>query len=197
MSIIIPGAGPGGRDLRRAYSIASSPDSDHVELCIKKVENGPGTSFLNQLKTGDQFTVFAPYGDFVYKTQPDRHVCFIATGTGLAPFRSMMESRHYQESAPLSETCLFGVATESEILYEKIFKNRPTLNWIPCISRSSEQWGGYKGRITEYVKSNEMPFPWLETEYYLCGNGEMIKQVREILSEKGVPKESIHQEKYY
>src|SRR5690606_32215935 len=68
ISIVVPGAGPNGRDLRRAYSIASSPDTRPVELCVKGVEGGPGSNYLNELKVGDTFRGYAPYGDFTYKT---------------------------------------------------------------------------------------------------------------------------------
>src|SRR4051812_29923457 len=73
ISIIIPGAGPKGRDLRRAYSIASSPESKLIQLCIRLVEEGPGTNYLYNLKPGDKLKGWAPYGDFVYKTLPTKH----------------------------------------------------------------------------------------------------------------------------
>src|SRR3954452_11905707 len=59
-SVIIPGAGPKGRDLRRAYSIASAPELKPIELCVKIVEEGPGTQYLYKLRPGDKFKVVAP-----------------------------------------------------------------------------------------------------------------------------------------
>src|SRR5690348_7481713 len=76
VSVIVPGAGPKGRDLRRAYSVASAPENRPVELCIKIVEDGPGTQYLYSLKAGDTFRVMAPYGDFVYKPKVGRSICF-------------------------------------------------------------------------------------------------------------------------
>src|SRR5262245_37571256 len=113
ISIIIPGAGPKGRDLRRAYSIASPPEFDHLELCITLVEGGPGTRSLSSLKAGDTFKGVAPYGDFIFKTPPNRHVLFFATGTGIAPFRAMILSKSYQQAPPKSATCLVGVREEN------------------------------------------------------------------------------------
>ena len=110
ISIIVPGAGPHGRDLRRAYSIASSPEARPLELCVKLVEGGPGTNFLHQLRPGNHFRGMAPYGDFVYEPREGRHACFIATGTGIAPFRSMIQSKHFRDHAPKSATCLLGVS---------------------------------------------------------------------------------------
>src|SRR5690606_32342182 len=96
ISVVVPGAGPNGRDLRRAYSIASSPEQKPVELCVKIVDNGPGSNYLNRLRPGDTFKGFVPYGDFTYETPPSKHVCFVATGTGIAPFRSMLLSDEYR-----------------------------------------------------------------------------------------------------
>jgi NAD(P)H-flavin reductase len=197
ISVVIPGAGPHGRDLRRAYSIASSPEAKPIELCVKLVEEGPGTNYLYKLKSGDTFRGFAPYGDFTFKPKHDRHVFFIATGTGIAPFRSMLHSDEYKAHRPETAVCVLGVRTEDEVLYEPELKGYPGLKWVPAVSRPSEAWTGYKGRLTDYMRTLPDFFPWLETEYYLCGNGDMIKEVKALLTEKGVTKDSIHQEKYY
>ena len=198
VSVIIPGAGPSGRDLRRAYSIASSPETKPIQLCIKIVEEGPGTQYIHQLRAGSTFKVMAPYGDFLYKPKPNRHACFIATGTGIAPFRSMMTSKHFKENPPLSSLCLLGVRTEDELLYENIFKSLPNAEHIQAVSQPTAAWNGFKGRVTDYLRGITLSdFPWLETEYYLCGHGGMINEVKAFLADKGVLKDSLHQEIYY
>jgi len=196
-SVIIPGAGPKGRDLRRAYSIASCPETYPVELCIKIVEDGPGTQYLYKLRPGDTFRVMAPYGDFVYEPKSDRHACFISTGTGIAPFRSMVTSKHYQASPPIHAYCLLGVRTEDELLYDDTFENLPGLKFVRAVSQPSNTWKGFKGRVTDYLRTLRDDFPWRNTEYYLCGNGGMINEVKAFLAEKGVEKDSMHQEIYY
>jgi CDP-4-dehydro-6-deoxyglucose reductase, E3 len=197
ISIVIPGAGPNGRDLRRAYSIASTPGVLPVELCIKYVPDGPGTTYLYNLRPGDSFKGFAPYGDFVYKTKPERRVCFIATGTGVAPFRAIGESASYLAAPPTAVECVFGVRDETEVIYAEAMKAIPGMKWIPCVSRPSPAWKGYSGRVTDYLRSVGSDYPWLDTDYYLCGNGDMITEVKALLAEKGVLKEAVHQEKYY
>jgi len=197
ISIVIPGAGPNGRDLRRAYSIASAPEKQPVELCVKLVEEGPGTSFLGKLRPGDCFRGFAPYGDFVYEPKAGRHVVFIATGTGIAPFRAMIQSDKYKANPPVSLICLLGVRTEDELLYTHDFSSQE-LEWVPTVSRpQTSEYAGFKGRVTDYMRSLHEAHPWLDTEYYMCGNGDMIKEVKAFLAEKGVLPDSIHQEKYY
>jgi NAD(P)H-flavin reductase len=198
ISVIVPGAGPNGRDLRRAYSIASSPDQGEIELCIKLVEGGPGSTYLYKMREGDKFRGFAPYGDFTYEPKDGRHAMFIATGTGIAPFRSMVLSKAFHAHPPVSAACLIGVRTEDELLYQSDFAHEHIrTQWIPTVSQPVGEWKSFRGRVTDYLRQLEAEFPWLETEYYLCGNGAMIKEVKELLAEKGVHKDSIHQEKYY
>lgn len=198
ISIVIPGAGPNGRDLRRAYSIGSAPETRPIELCIKKVEGGPGTTYLHALKPGDTFKAQAPFGDFVYKTPNTRAACFIATGTGLAPFRAMMLSKLYQSAPPRRAFCLFGIQHESELLYQEEILAGADVHWLVAVSRPSENWKGYKGRVTDYMRQHfPASFPWQETDYYLCGNGAMITEVQSILADKGVDKKTIFKEKYY
>jgi len=197
ISIIIPGVGPNGKDLRRAYSIASSPEMRPLELCIKLVEGGPGTQYLFRLRPGDTFKALAAYGDFVYKPKQGCGVCFISTGTGIAPFRSIVLSEHYKNNPPIQAHCLFGVRTEDELVYEEAFAGVPNLKFIPTVSQPKGSWKGFLGRVTHYLSTLDATYPWLETEFYLCGNGSMIQEVKTFLSNKGVPKGSVHQEIYY
>jgi ferredoxin-NADP reductase len=198
VSIVVPGAGPAGRDLRRAYSIASAPEKSPIELCVKLVEGGPGTNYLFRLRPGDRLRGFAPYGDFTYRPRTDRHACFISTGTGIAPFRSMIQSADYSRNPPRSATLLLGVRDEAEVLYDQEFGKTPGLEWVPAVSRpSTGAWSGFQGRVTDYLRSRGDGFPWLETEYYLCGGGAMIDEVKALLAERGVEKAAIHQEIYY
>lgn len=198
ISIVIPGAGPKGRDLRRAYSIASEPKKYPIELCVKLVEDGPGTQYLHSLRAGDTFRGTAPYGDFLYETPPNKHVCFISTGTGIAPFRSMLLSDEYRQNPPLSAYCLFGAREEDEILYEDELKNLPGLKWVFAVSRPKNLAGNfYRGRVTHWLREQGTEFPWTNMDYYLCGGGAMIDEVKALLTEKGVDKESVYQEVYY
>ncbi len=197
ISIVIPKASSSGKDLRRAYSIASGPAVRPVELCVKLVEGGPGTNYLNQLDVGDTFRGFAPYGDFTYEPRPGRQVMFISTGTGIAPFRSMMLSKEYRQNPPTAATCLLGVRTEDEVLYFDELSQLSDVKYVATVSQPRGEWNGFKGRVTDYLRSLGDGFAWKETDYYLCGGGAMITEVKAILAEKGVEKDAIHQEKYF
>ncbi len=200
VSIVIPGASPEGRDLRRAYSLASSPSQRPYELCIKRVKGGPGTTYLDHLAIGACFTAVAPYGDFVFKTARERQVFFIATGSGIAPFRAMMGGAEYQQAPPvLPPTCLLGVRSEDEVLYDSFFQAQPQARWVPMVSQPTHPtaWTGQKGRVTDYLRALGKDFPWEQADFYLCGNGQMIKEVKGILFDHQVLKTAIHQEIYF
>lgn len=196
-SVVIPDAGPGGRSLRRGYSIASPPEFDLIELCVKVVEEGPGSGYLAKLRPGDVFKAVAPYGDFVFRPHLERTPVFIGTGTGIAPIRSMLLSKQYSDNAPAKAVCIFGVRHESELLYVKELCALATVEWIPTVSQPGDQWDGYRGRVTDYLRTLGQDFPWKKSEYFICGNGAMIQEIKSILDEKGVEKSAIHQEKYY
>ena len=203
ISILVAGKGPGGRDLRRAYSIASAPELTRAgrsvfELCVKLVENGPGTQYLNGMQIGEKLKGIAPYGDFVFKPKAGRNAIFVATGTGIAPFRSMVFSKIFAENTPPSTVLLFGARNQSDLLYtDELSAALGNQGLVQALSRPEGDWSGFKGRVTDWLRENESKIAWAETEFYLCGNGAMIDEVKQILSGKGVEKTSIHQEVYY
>lgn len=205
MSIVIPGAGPGGRNLRRAYSIASSPENATIELCVKKVEGGPGTTYLSSLDAGSEFEAQMPFGDFVLEHDMSLPVIFISTGTGVAPMRSMVLSKAWDSSSEAA--FLFGVRAEKDIFYPDFYPElsggttslpiQSTKNIKVCLSRpETANWSGFKGRVTDYLK--KMDWDFARSHYYLCGSGAMLTEVKEFLmGTHGVSKEQIHTEKYY
>ncbi|MEW6058495.1 MAG: FAD-dependent oxidoreductase [Bdellovibrionota bacterium] len=200
MSIVIPGAGPGGRNLRRAYSIASTPEWEEIELCVKKVDGGPGTSYLDTLKAGDEFQAQAPFGDFYLEHDQSLPTLFVGTGTGLAPLRSMVLSKEWTGTGPLG--FLLGVREARDIIYPELFGvDRPAPlrqkeHVQIALSRADDTWKGFRGRVTDYIRN--MSWDFAKSHYYLCGNGDMISEVKDyLMNSKGVTKEQIHTEKYY
>ncbi len=186
------------KTLSRAYSILSAPEDKVITLCVKYVEGGKGTQYLKDLKVSDRVNLTGPYGKFVYKTQKPRTPFFISTGTGIAPYVSMIESAAYQEQAPSQGVCLFGVRTEDEILYEHYFRKHKNFEYIPTVSRPrNPHWQGFKGRVTHYLQELPDNRDWTLCDYYICGGNDMIKEVKELLLKKGVPKDQIYQEIYF
>ena len=109
-------ARPDGEELTRAYSIASPPaDDNHFALCLNRVQDGFMSNFLCEMKEGDEISCQGPFGDFILRP-PLRDTIFIATGTGIAPFRSMLHwlladpSRYVNWTENALNLALVGVA---------------------------------------------------------------------------------------
>lgn len=200
LSVAVPHPDGRSKPIRRAYSFAVPPEvakeTGH-QLCIKVYEDGLGSNYMASLRPGNEFKAFAPYGDLIYEPRRGRGVCFISTGTGIAPFRAMLLSDRFREEPPVRVHCIFGARTADEIIYPGLFESMG-VETVCCVSRPEGDFRGFKGRVTDYLRSLPLDWPWQATEFYICGNGEMIADVRNVLRQgRNVPAEAIHQEVYF
>lgn len=182
----------------RSYSIASMPDgSNTIELLIVYVEGGAASKYIfEEIKEGSTFTLRGPNGIFVLPQQLDKDLFLICTGTGIAPFRSML---HYidQHNIPHSNIhLLFGTRSRIDLLYyEEILqleRTIPRFTYHPTLSR--EQWmgeTGYVHNIYERLCTSHQP-----AEFMLCGWRAMVDEARERILQMGYDKKSIHLEIY-
>lgn len=195
---------------KRLYSFASPPSGllkpNEFELCVKFLPGGAGSEYLATLKAGDPMKIWGPYGDFVYESDPSRSVCFIATGTGIAPMRSIVLSEKFQNEPPVSATLLFGAREHSDILYPAVFE-KAGCDVIYALSQANPKIASmgtsldptqvFKGRITSYLESLPKHTDFRHTDFYLCGNNEMITDVTTILTQGfGVSPQAIHAEAF-
>lgn len=198
LSIFVPNPQNSKKQLRRAYSFANPYElavKDGYELCVRKVNGGVGTTFLSDLRSGDKFTATAPYGDFLYRVPEEgQSACFIATGTGIAPFRAMILSDKFQENRPDKTTVLFGLSSEKEIFYQGELE-AAGVNVVHAVPNASEGWDGFKGRVTDYLKQLPNTWAWHGTQFYICGNPAMVLDAHKLLTQAhGVSEENIHKE---
>ena len=191
---------PDGEELTRAYSIASPPaDNSRFALCLNRVQDGFMSNFLCDMKEGANISCQGPFGDFILRP-PLRDTIFIATGTGIAPFRSMLHwlladpSRHQSRSFFL----LFGSRTEKDIYYHQEFRQlaaqHANFYYLPTLSRGGPEWKGLRGYVQEHVPGIVQGRP--EMNAYICGLDKMIKANRELLKGLGWDRKSIWYEKY-
>lgn len=188
----------GGGPCFRAYSVSSMPQESQFELCIKIVEGGRGTNWLNQLKINDEIEFLGPNGKFILKTPAQKKVLFIATGTGVAPFKAIVEEQLAANSAQ-NFHLIFGVRSEKDVFYEDwaintAEKNKNFSYEITLSRPETENWHGKTGRVTEILKTSQLSPE--NTEVYICGLKHMIDDTTEILKEKGFAENTIHFEKY-
>lgn len=170
----------------REYSIYSAEEGENLEVLVKEVEGGYFSPKLKHLKVGDMVEVHGPFGKFGLEEknkESHKHV-FIASGTGIAPFHSIVKT--YPE---LDYRLIHGVRYLEEGYEKEEYENgRFTL----CTSRDKK--GDFNGRLTEYLKKAQFD---KNTCFYLCGNSDMIFDSMEILSGKGFGRENITVEVYF
>ena len=188
---------PGGRvPFTRAYSIASAPARGNaVELVLNHVPGGTGSEYLCGLQEGERTSFKGPVGDFILRDSP-RDVLFVATGTGIAPFRSMLWS--LADAAPSRAiTLLWGLRSERDLYYQdelmRLRERLPRFSFITTLSQPTSAWRGATGRVSPLVETHVTSVTNLEV--FLCGNGGMIRDVRDIVRRKGLC--PIRTEQYY
>ncbi len=184
---------------RRPYSICSSPDKKHAfELLLDLIPGGLGSNFLYQLPFGSEVDILAPMGVFTLAdpTTEDA-IVLIATGSGIAPFRSMildlLQGKHDQRQIIF----YWGLRHEQYLFWQDEFlelaESFSNFHFHPVISQPTPQWPLCHGRVTDCLSVHEQP---ANAGYYLCGNTQMVEQVVQQLTEKGVAKDHIHHEKF-
>ena len=184
--------GSGG--IERAYSIASSPDEDQIELFIELVPPPDGnlTPLLNELNVGDTVTMrLRAKGIFVLKPEFKNHV-MVGTVTGVAPYVSMMR-KHLKESESSDKNFIIleGASYLDEFGYDEelmlLDKSNNNVTFEASVSRPDEErnesWTGYKGRVNNILldRLDEWGLNPSETIVYACGHPGMIEDVKEKL----------------
>ncbi len=192
----------------RSYSVFSEPGNcNQLELCIKLLEGGAASEMLRVANIGDAHTFKGPYGVFTLANDVDP-VTFIATGTGVAPYRAMLreqarlttEARGAGTAPPPARRyrLYFGVRDEGDLFLidelETLKTLLPDFAYTICLSRPSDAWMGFRGRVTAAVAAD---FPRPDGHFYLCGNGPMIEETKALLKSRDVDRKRIHFEKYY
>lgn len=170
----------------REYSIYSATDKPYLEVLVKEVDNGLVSKRLKKCKSGDALNVDGPFGFFMLDKKNigvKKHL-FIATGTGISPFHSIIGSYHN-----LDYKIIHGVRY-SEEAYEKQDYDPEKYNL--CTSRDEKS--DFNGRVTDYLK-NQTIDP--ETLVYLCGNCDMIYEVYDLLTSGGMSSDNIRTEVYF
>jgi len=182
----------------RSYSIASWPDGTNVfELIIVLDKLGAGTQYLfEQVTVGTELTFRGAQGVFTLKEPLDKDIYMICTGTGIAPFRSMVHHIKRNNIPHENLYLIFGCRTKDTLLYHNEMKNLQQqlerFYYIPTLSR--EKWEGNSGYVHPIYESLCMERkPAL---FFLCGWKGMIDDAKKTILEMGYDKKAIHLEIY-
>jgi len=171
----------------RLYSIASGNRDDMIRLLYNIKPDGEMSPGMAELKSGDTLFVSAPFGSFYGTAKP---AVFIASGTGVAPFASMLRSGLDKDKILIHG----GRTLDSFYFQDELMQSLGEENYIRCCSREKGE-GVFEGRLTAYLREQASFDP--ERKYYLCGLAEMVVESRDLLIEKGVPFENIIAEIYF
>jgi ferredoxin--NADP+ reductase/benzoate/toluate 1,2-dioxygenase reductase subunit len=178
---------PGSRD-QREYSVYSSPEEDFLEVLVKEIPDGTVSGALRRRQAGDALEVDGPHGSFclVEGRREKPRFLFLATGTGISPFHSMVKG-----TAGLDYLLLHGVRSAEERYEHAVFD---PARLVPCISRSADGAAAYRGRITAYLAEHPVE---ADRYCYLCGNSDMIYEAYALLRAAGVHSSRIFAEVYF
>jgi ferredoxin--NADP+ reductase len=187
-----------GRPLTRAYSIASPNYEEHLEFFSIIVPNGPLTSKLQHIKVGDELLVSSkPTGTLlVHDLKPAKNLYFLSTGTGLAPFISLIQDIAVYDNFD-KVILVHGVRTVKELAYADFIQNelpnneffgeeiRSKLIYYPTVTREPFK---NQGRITDLITSGKLfediglpPMNPKDDRAMICGSSEMLKDLSNIL----------------
>lgn len=190
---------------KKSYSICSAPQTNHaVEVMIDTAPQGEGTRYLSGLEPGAEVTFRAPLGRFVVEPRDtpvgsaEKSLVFVATGSGVAPIKSMLEDLLVYQGDDRPMILHWGLRfAEDQCWFEDfdlLSQQHPNFRFHPVLSKAPDNWPLCRGRVTDCLSVHEMPS---EAGYYLCGNSTMITDVSQLLSSKGVSPEHIHHEKFF
>ncbi len=173
------------RQAARFYSIASGIHEPNVEVLYDLVPDGELTPRLASLAPGDELYCSTPFGAFRDVEGPS---CWVATGTGGAPFVARARSRGMQ-----GKVLLHGSRSIAGLLERPLFSDAMGERYVPCCTREKAD-GVFEGRTTTWL--SDMRLPRAE-RYLLCGNSEMVVEARDILIGRGVPFADVVAEIYF
>ncbi|MBL7686633.1 MAG: FAD-dependent oxidoreductase [Bdellovibrionaceae bacterium] len=171
----------------RAYSIASTDQQrDGFRLVFKAVEGGIASRYVWGLKEGAVLDFTGPFGRVFFKEPPTPQVVFLNTGSGVSQHFSFIES-NLRKHPELRYRLLFGVRHQSDIYYEselqRLKAELPNFEYQYVLSRADDSWKGLRGYVQNHIDAFD--YKSIDTTFYLCGNGAMIKDVKAKLSAEG------------
>ena len=160
----------------RSFSMASAPKGSFVDFHVRRIDGGAFTEGkLPYLRAGDRLEVEFPHGSFVFRARDDRPLLMVATGTGLAPIKAMLESLMDNPDCP--PVSLYWGARSASDLYlhdeiqawgERLYEFR----YVPVLSRPDRSWQGCRGYVQDAVVSDLDDLS--DYAIYLCGSPAMI-----------------------
>ena len=173
---------------RRSYSLANASDSEKLlELHVRAVSGGTMSDYwFNHAKSNDLLRLNGPLGTFFLRECKNTDIFFLATGTGIAPVKAMLESLIHvpEDQQPQSITVLWG-GRKPEDFYIDLAAIPGKYRYIPVISRPHKDWTGAEGYVQNILLSTAPDLS--NAVIYACGSDNMIHSAKQVLSNAGLP----------
>ena len=194
----------GDRDVRRSYSLCSTPHSGEWRIAIKRVDGGQFSQWANMLlRVGDSIEIMPPDGRFLFlpDARKKRHMLLLAAGSGITPILAILKT--ILECEPLSQvTLVYGNRRVRDIIFKEAIEDLrdrylTRFQLIHCLSREPQEAPMSSGRLdAAKVKLllNTLLKPDALDAVYICGPNEMIQECAAAAREAGVPEAKIHKE---
>lgn len=183
-------------DYKRSYSIANTSSSTNLVFFIKNYGGGRFSNYLfNEAKINDLLRIEGPVGTFFYRKTNKTNIVFLATGTGIAPVKAMLEQMDESHGDFMDKNIylFFGGRTEEDLFWKPNFKN-VKVHFVPVLSRSNADWKGAKGYVQDVVLSEKIDLT--DSVLYACGSENMIRDSRGLLLENGLSEDVFYSDAF-
>lgn len=190
-----------GEPFQRSYSLSSIvEEGEGLEMVVSFVEDGRGCAVLFGMEVGDQVTASGPYGRFTLRGDDPQRYILVGTGTGVAPYRTMLPALKQKLEEGVELVVLEGVRNAEELLFRDGFAGiaeHERASFVACYSRQdppADEPHARRGYVTQALAELE---PNADTDIvYLCGNPAMVDDSVALLKDRGFSPRNIRREKY-
>jgi Cytochrome P450 len=187
---------PGSTETR-SYSFSSGPSAKEVSFLIRNVPQGLMSTYLSQqARIGDTIELRGPMGSF-YLRPVERPILFLAGGTGLAPFLSMLESMAEEGNCTQPIHMIFGVTNDDDLVeihkLDDYTRRLPNFSYLCTVASPESTWPN-KGYVTQHIQASQLNGG--DADIYLCGPPPMVEAVRSWLTTQGLMARNFYYEKF-
>jgi len=190
---------PFGPKTVRAWSMLSSPaHKGSLTLSVDVAPGGIGSQWLRALKIGDAVAFKGPSGGFVFNRADPRRALFVAEEIGIVPICSIL-THLYETGYGRSNALIFWGRSQTHLLYDahlrSLARRYPSFSYLPAVREAPPTWRGERGEAADAVERLVHSVDRLVV--YVCGGGETIQKIREVLVGKGMDRKSVKWEKFW
>lgn len=185
-------------NLSRSYSVANCAKViNQLEFYIKKYKDGKMSHYLfNEAKVNDLLRVEGPLGSFFLRESNKKTIIFLATGTGVAPVKAILDDLNYSKNSQSINRdywVFVGARHQQDLFWLPKYENI-NINYIPTLSRPNENWKGERGYVQDIVLKKDINLH--DTQVYACGSNQMIESAKKLLTANALDKNEFYSDAF-